>query len=397
MFNNVALDVAIGLIFIFLMYSLLAATIHEALASVFAYRPRMLERALEQMLDGKNYAYNWWDAIANWFWWLFYRFVRKQDVSNFFKKGTESKGMLRTKLNTKASLFAANITEHPLYRRAADGSTLSLTRKPSYLGAATFTDIFIDVLKKKAVEQGTQPAEQPLLLSNISTMLSGYELEKSGNLNKVLKLYIEQANGNMEQFRRHIEDWYDFMMDRVGGWYKRQTSRILFTLGVILAISFNVDTIAIVRKLSTDDELRILVADNVAARVHDLNAQIDQENISDSAKTGKKIELLKKVQDSTLADINNVMGLGWGDFGGSTRCRDRVRYVFCKTIDPPKLTGFFITAFAISLGAPFWFDLLNKLVKLRGSGAKPEQEGSNGIKTSAKIPGKGKPLQESKA
>jgi hypothetical protein len=34
--------------------------------------------------------------------------------------------------------------------------------------------------------------------------------------------------------------------------------------------------------------------------------------------------------------------------------------------------GFLITALAIALGAPFWFDLLNKFVNLRVSGNKPE-------------------------
>ena len=36
-----------------------------------------------------------------------------------------------------------------------------------------------------------------------------------------------------------------------------------------------------------------------------------------------------------------------------------------------KVLGILITAAAISLGAPFWFDALNKLVNLRGSGGKP--------------------------
>ena len=36
-----------------------------------------------------------------------------------------------------------------------------------------------------------------------------------------------------------------------------------------------------------------------------------------------------------------------------------------------KLTGLAITAFAISLGAPFWFDMLSKIMNVRGTGAKP--------------------------
>jgi len=36
-----------------------------------------------------------------------------------------------------------------------------------------------------------------------------------------------------------------------------------------------------------------------------------------------------------------------------------------------KLVGWLITALAVSLGGPFWFDLLNRLVDLRGAGPRP--------------------------
>ena len=36
------------------------------------------------------------------------------------------------------------------------------------------------------------------------------------------------------------------------------------------------------------------------------------------------------------------------------------------------LLGWFIMGLVCSLGAPFWFDLLGKLVKMRGSGNRPE-------------------------
>jgi hypothetical protein len=37
-----------------------------------------------------------------------------------------------------------------------------------------------------------------------------------------------------------------------------------------------------------------------------------------------------------------------------------------------KAAGLAITVLAVSLGAPFWFDLLNKLANLRASGPKPQ-------------------------
>ena len=36
--------------------------------------------------------------------------------------------------------------------------------------------------------------------------------------------------------------------------------------------------------------------------------------------------------------------------------------------------GWLLTAFAVCLGAPFWFDMLNRLVNLRGTGANPAEK-----------------------
>ena len=51
MFSNVALDVVIGLIFIFLLYSLLATILAEIIATIFAFRAKNLETAISRMLN----------------------------------------------------------------------------------------------------------------------------------------------------------------------------------------------------------------------------------------------------------------------------------------------------------------------------------------------------------
>jgi hypothetical protein len=45
-----------------------------------------------------------------------------------------------------------------------------------------------------------------------------------------------------------------------------------------------------------------------------------------------------------------------------------------------RLLGWMLTILAISLGAPFWFDMLNKLVNVRSAGKSPDE--------AAKTPGK---------
>ncbi len=82
--------------------------------------------------------------------------------------------------------------------------------------------------------------------------------------------------------------------------------------------------------------------------------------------------LVNYATNSYKTDIkqsNQLLGLGWS---GDTAADQ----MDCKHW-PVNVLGWIVTALAISLGAPFWFDLLGKLVQLRGTGTKPEETKSS--------------------
>lgn len=431
MFNNVALDIAIGLIFIFVLYSLLATAIHEFIATLFAYRHRMLDIALEQMLDGKHYSYYWWNKVGNIFWWLFARFIRQKKTNEFIDAGGDNLlkftdftakqnlseaqinalktvGVRRNILNKKAALFAANITEHPLYKRSAENSIFY--KKPAYLGADVFSDILIDVLSKYA--------STPVLMKDIRNNLD--ELDATGMnpaLKNILTIYINQANGDIVRFKGLIEDWYNQQMERVRGWYKRQTSRVLLVIGFALAIAFNVNTIQIAGKLAEDDKARDKLAQQATEWVK-ANPSLPTSGakadslLSDSAFKVAQQNFLKSsaAYQKEIDSASNLMGMGWSkdilarkitykqlywieypikatiDFVLSFIIPDATMSVYYEiTRNPGILIGFLITAFAVSFGAPFWFDLLNKAVSIRGTGRKP---GEKSTSPTASVPSK---------
>ncbi len=424
MFNNTVFNVAIGLIFIYLLYSLLATTVKEFVATLFSYRARMLEKGLEQMLDGVNYSYYWWDRLWNY----------------IYKKNKDNPG---SKFFIKKHLFTNSISCHPLYKRSGENSFFFKNEKPAYLSADVFADILLDVLnpKKGALPQLIDIAE--------AVQKGTTHPDLNAELKQIITLYIQQASGDLQRFRMLIEGWYNDTMDRVGGWYKRQANRILICIGLCLAMAFNVSTIDIVKMLSRDKDVRNALVSNATDYVKNhlddikpsANNSTDTSRKNDTAsatgdkETGakdtvavadttfemlkSKVNSMKSLYNTNIAEANTTMGLGWGDFGysedsskfqqdllqfikDSTACADSVRknqkygcnfdlkscrpskpgqpnviekigYVIYKTITTPHfLLGFLITAFAISLGAPFWFDLLNKFVNLRISGAKPD-------------------------
>lgn len=453
MLENKALDIVIGLVFIYTLYSLLATTINEFVATIFAYRHRMLEKGLEQMLDGKNYSYYWWDKVANGCIWVFWIFFKKgntlPEAKDFLQKGElqnlSTGSIKRVKLNSKSKLFAALVTAHPLYTRKAENSFLY--KKPAYLESTAFSDILIDLFHTQK--------NLPLLLKDIEA-----EIEKHTGVNPDLKnillVYIRQANGDLTRFKALIENWYDDTMDRVSGWYKRQTQRILFIIGFILAVAFNVNTIKIIDLLATDEKVRTALVAN-AEKFVEKKMQEDWVKKSQSSPKGQpntlagneekkepetatnpinavaktdstpqanpsvpniqkaasdtlsleeakqKLKQIKEFYNNEINDQNKLLGLGWGDYGfmedtltfikdsianqkeltaGNNQtlgCKlkrpeppgffQKIWYVMCNI--PQNFIGFLLTALAISLGAPFWFDLLNKLVKLRATGQKP--------------------------
>jgi len=390
MSNNIALQIAIGLVFTYLLYSLLATTLKEFVASFFAYRERMLERGIEQMLDGRNYSYYWWDKAGNWFNWAF-RYQKTFTRQEFFERKTLDpekldKKMPRGKLDEKAALFSTCIFQHPLYKRAAINNRLS--KKPAYLSSDTFSDILIDVLSAHR-SGGTTTV---VLLKDIS---GGIDHHCVGNaeLKKILHIYLKQANGDLQRFKLLIENWYDDTMDRVSGWYKRQAARILFTIGLFMALSFNVDTINIVHTLSVDPAQRAAFDTQAANYV---NSHTTLPATSDNKALADNYQQVSALYNKTLLKGDSLFALGWGKYGGHTSISGKVLYIagatfcpFCPDFRWSRLVGFILTALAISLGAPFWFDLLNKFINLRISGQKPDDSRTAGSKTAGlnQLPG----------
>jgi hypothetical protein len=451
MINQPVLDVAIGLIFIYVLYSLLATTIKEMLAATFAYRGKMLERGLEQMLDGKNYYYFSWDKLFNFFrvmgkTWPKFSFKElwgdeykaSSYINHLMKSYCETNQTSTLKDSTpckKAKLFTSNVTKHPLYVRSSEHSLLS--KKPAYLAPETFSNIIIDLF--------SPDGNTPVLLKDIATKINSKNAGKNVPLNdatvQIFNIYLAQANGDLQKFKSLLETWYNESMDRVSGWYKKQAFWILLIIGLILAIAFNVDTIAIVQKLSDNKDLREAMvksaSDYVKTNSKDFvpgtssqgNTPVKFDTVKD-AKGGKSIiehkltdkeqraadsvryarikngiDNINKLYNETIEKQNTTLGLGWGDFGfaadSAKWVKERLKCDSIKNVNvkmktklpvpqlrelpvnnfwykvkavarPLSLIGFLITALAISLGAPFWFDLLNKFINLRVSGTKPD-------------------------
>jgi hypothetical protein len=209
-------------------------------------------------------------------------------------------------------------------------------------------------------------------------------------------------------------------MDRAAGWYKRYTQKILLLMGLGIAVFFNADVVDLYDRLSNDPEMLQQLADAaeqyVSARDRagplTIDAQPQVQTPSSAALAGGQpapldtatmspaqgsesapapgggyqptapvpvsylytgedvgdqdfrtsLESLKSLLNNEIAEIKRPLGLGWE----GVSIRELGRYDLAS-----KVVGFILTALAISMGAPFWFDLLKKLVNIRSSGSRP--------------------------
>ena len=173
---------------------------------------------------------------------------------------------------------------------------------------------------------------------------------------RALLLAIDTAEGDLQKAQANVEAWYDSTMDRVSGWYKRSTQWILFAIGLTVAIAMNVNAIAIGDYLSRNKTAR-----------ETLVAQAQTTSSDPNYQSRKFSEIKNELQSFTLP-------IGWD--GEANRFKARPF---------PTIAGWVLTALAASLGAPFWFDLLNKFMVVRST-VKPHQKSPEEASEDRQIP-----------
>jgi hypothetical protein len=151
---------------------------------------------------------------------------------------------------------------------------------------------------------------------------------------------VDAAGNDIVRARENIEKWCNDGMERVSGWYKRRTQYILFILGLAVAVGTNANTVDIARTLANNAAVRSLVPLAEAAVAQKTIDQVD-----------------KNIQRQIAAAGNSGLPLGWSQKSFPVSAGALL----------PKAGAWLLTAFAVSLDAPFWFDLLNKFINFRTS------------------------------
>ena len=357
MTGSIALDVVIGLVFIYLLYSLFATVIMEIINTFCGLRARNLRYALLRILKDEK------DTK-----WYLERVLYK--VVNFFIKPI---GFSINLIND--GMFKA-FYNRPSIKYLSAGGTAN---QPSYISPQNFSKTLLDVIQYSDEETNINNSDS--LIEKIRRGIS--KLPDDSDTKAHLESLLVDAQYDLEKFKKLLELWFEDTMERAVGWFKRRVQFVLFVLGFVLAVSFNADTLAIIKKLSIDPEGRAQLVELATqytkdneTLIEEINRlQSDAKNSSDSLKIDQATQLVTANMDSLqnlsaglksdIQSAQSVINIGWELPEG----KDKLTFwdKLCFAISPQHIWGYLLTAIAISMGSPFWFDLLNRLIQLRNS------------------------------
>jgi hypothetical protein len=366
-FGSQILDVAIGLIFVYLLVSLIVSIVNEWISRLFALRASTLEDGLRNLLQDPAPANKEAKSLLDYL----YNHPLIQGASPLRNRvklvwpklpvGTHTRGVGRAQRARHGEELTLAGAEDVL-------EAATRTGRPSYIDPRHFSLALLDLVAPEGTHAG-----------QIETVKTEIRKIENARLRRTLLALVDTAQTDVETARASIEKWFNTGMERVSGWYKRKIQIIGLCLGLALAIVLNADTLSIVRTLWTQPLVRDALARSAEQYVQQ-SASGDPNSSFDSQR--------QKLQTS-LGQLSAVnLPIGWslepspqGTPPDGTHLPDLV-----SSVSGPlpgsvlgvlsKLVGLVLTGAAVSLGAHFWFDALSRITSLRSSGTPPATNAS---------------------
>lgn len=319
MSGSVAIDVALGLIFTYFVFSSLCSGISEVIAQVLNSRGKALFSSINALIGDANLARQFWQH-----------------------------DLVRGMVKVRASSTAVPIGMATMAQAASDQAgkvERSLVKiLPSYLSASTFATTILDLVTADppvataAVVPGVAPTAG---IPGVAPTAGISGVAPTTGIQGVVNAMAATAEGDAQRLQASMEKWFNDAMDRLSGWYKRRVKLILLGLAVAVTVGFNVSTVRVAEELWRQPELRAAVT-----------AQA-QQTTATTATTTPSVQ--KSLQDAATLPV------GWGV---ANRRFDHWQWLWM-------IVGWVLTGGALTMGAPFWFDLLTRFNSLRSTGPPP--------------------------
>ena len=224
--------------------------------------------------------------------------------------------------------YAEMVYKHPLIKHLSKNNKL-----PSYIAPETLSSVLLEVIAKENNGKSyvTHTADEARAL--VATISHDHPLRE------IMVALIDNGNEAATTLKDKLAGWFDEGMSRIAGWYKRKAKVMIFLIAGTVTLASNASSIHMAEEFWRNDALRTQIA--------------------------AQAELAVQLGEISELETSNFKSLEVFPIGWSSIPEDILDWL--KT-----LLGWIITTAAVSLGAPFWFDLLGKVANLRGSGSQAQ-------------------------
>jgi hypothetical protein len=449
MFNSTILDVAIGMIFVYLLLSLMCSAANEVIELWLKNRAADLERGIRELFNDRDRATG-----------LVQKIYAHPLVSSLFEKPYDPKrlswiGRLFGRVNLPSYIPARNFALALMDTKfePREGAPRAEAQIPpdasGVAGATPPTSPSPQMIINVAPAAPPPPPDENAL----AALRANIQSIPNENVRKALTALVAAAGNDPAKIRENIENWFNSSMDRVSGWYKRRAQIFVLIIAFFVAVAVNADSIVIAKRLWNDRPLRdSLVAaadayakanapvasptptpapapassapggpsqpkvsasttptptptptpkptpmptptpcappvcegknsdgtdnkDSEQCRKALIKCQRDRDCSADECPLGKEDSPQCKLKKNQCEISNLGLPIGWVDeeWPGLHFWQPREFVTRWEPSFRLHFFGWLLTALAISLGAPFWFDMLNKLIVVRST-VKPKEK-----------------------
>jgi hypothetical protein len=326
MFGSTILDVAAGIIFGFLAISLFTSAAVEAINSVLNVRVKNLQAGIMALVNDPNF-----------------------------------------------TGLAKELYQHALISPLGPGAANPLKNAPAYIDKSQFAEAMLDITGLSAATP-TTAAQAPAVqaAAELKARMDTLSAE-TGNLDPQIKQLLQgmvtRCGGDINRLKNDLANWFDNGMDRLSGKFKRQTQWMTFVIALITAFVVNLDTIRVGTLLWEQPAL----AQKLGLAL--IKPSADPTTVDQAVATGEQaIAVIDRMTQDGLP-------VGWAP-GHFLDIQENPGHWEALWAAPPSiwyrsLLGWLITAIAALFGAPFWFDALQSIVRLKGAGPSPDEKAND--------------------
>ena len=323
------LEVAIGLVFAWLILSVATMEVQTIIGKLFNTRAKFLEQSILDMFrDEKSF------------------------VEEFYK--------------------------HPAVKALYVKGAFGKKKKPGYSPSKVFAEAALDIFVNLGIDE-ENVGDDHVSIQKIMSRIEKINQENPDlgyTIKRVLPKFdgtevfakIQTAEEKATEFKANAEGWFDESMTKASYWFKEKNNTISFFIGLVLALIINIDTIGITQQLWREPTLR----QSLIAQAQ--NADVEGE-INSVAALEEKYEDLALPVGWTTETADSLADCGW--LPGRNVQPGIMKAGQCEMLTAlpamndgwgwiAKFLGLLFSAVAAMQGAPFWYDMLKKILHISG-------------------------------